>query len=64
VKLYQRRLDGEIALVSQGVSDKRGIWRIALEGQLTGKFFAKVEFRRVASLLCKGARSTAIHITP
>jgi hypothetical protein len=63
VNLYQRRLGGEIALISQGVGDKRGIWRIGLEGPLTGKFFAKVKFRRVASLLCKGARSTAIHIT-
>jgi hypothetical protein len=64
VKLYQRRLDGEVALISQGVSDKRGIWRIGLEGQLTGKFFAKVKFRQVGSLLCKGGRSTALHVTP
>ena len=64
VKLYQRRPDGEAALISRGISDERGIWRIALEGQLTGKFFAKVKYRLVGSLLCKGARSTAIHITP
>ncbi len=62
VKLFQRRLDQTAALISEGVSDKRGAWRIGLEGQLTGKFFAKVRSREVGSLLCKGGRSTAIHI--
>lgn len=64
VKLFQRRLDGEVSLISRGASDKRGIWRIALEGQLTGKFFAKVKHRQVGSLLCTSSRSTAIHIRP
>jgi hypothetical protein len=64
VKLFQRRLDRTVALISRGVSDKRGIWRIDLEGELTGKFFAKVKFRQVGSLLCKGGRSTAIHVRP
>lgn len=64
VKLFQRRLDGEVSLISRGVSDKRGVWRIALEGQLTGKFFAKVKHRQLGSFLCKGNRSTAIHVRP
>jgi hypothetical protein len=64
VKLFQRRLDRTAALISRRVSDKRGIWRIDLEGELTGKFFAKVKFREVGSFLCKGGRSTAIHIRP
>lgn len=51
-------------LISRAVSDRRGIWRIDLAGQLTGKFFAKVKHGQVGSLLCKSARSTAIHISP
>jgi hypothetical protein len=39
----QVRLHGELALISQGISDNRGIWRIALEGELTGYFYAKVK---------------------
>jgi hypothetical protein len=64
VKLFQRRLDRTVALISRGVSDKRGIWRIELAGELTGKFFAKAKFRQVGSFLCKGGRSTAIHVRP
>jgi hypothetical protein len=64
VKLFQRRLDRTAALISKDMSDSHGIWRIDLEGELTGKFFAKVKFRQVGSLLCKSSRSTAIHVRP
>jgi hypothetical protein len=64
VKLFQRRLNGQVADISRGVSDTRGIWRIALEGELTGYFYVKVTFKQVGSLLCEATHSRTIHITP
>lgn len=64
VRLFQRRLRGKVAEISQGVSDKRGIWRIALQGELTGYFYVKVKYKRLGSLLCEATHSRTIHITP
>jgi hypothetical protein len=64
VKLIQRRLRGDVAEISHGISDTRGIWRIALEGELTGYFFVKVKYKRVGSLLCEATHSRTIHVTP
>jgi hypothetical protein len=64
VKLFQVRLHGERSLVSQGVSNDEGVWRIALEGELTGYFYAKVKAKEIGSLICRSARSHTIHVTP
>jgi hypothetical protein len=64
VKLIQRRLRGDVDDISQGISDERGVWRIALDSELTGYFYVKVKFKRVGSLLCEATHSRTIHITP
>jgi hypothetical protein len=64
VKLIQRRLRGDVAEIAQGISNERGVWRIALEGELTGYFFVKVKYKRLGSLLCEATHSRTIHVTP
>jgi hypothetical protein len=64
VKLIQRRLRGDVDDVSQGISDKNGVYRIALEGELTGYFYVKVKYKRLGSLLCEATHSRTIHVTP
>jgi hypothetical protein len=57
VKLIQ---DGKA--ISQGITDKNGVWRVALEGKLTGDFYAKVKSKRVGSLLCEADKSPTITV--
>jgi hypothetical protein len=61
VKLLQKDPDGTKA-ISQGISDKNGVWRVALEGKLEGDFFAKVTQKRVSSVVCDKARSRTISL--
>lgn len=62
VKLFQLQPGGSPRLISQGTSDDRGIWRIALEGTHTGDYFAKVASKHVGSVVCKAAKSRTINI--
>jgi hypothetical protein len=64
VKLLQKRLNGQVGDIARGVTDENGIYRIALEGELTGYFYVKVKYRRVGSLLCEATHSRTIHVTP
>jgi hypothetical protein len=57
VKLIQ---DGKA--ISQGITDKNGVWRVALEGKLTGDFYAKVKSKRVGSLVCDADKSPTISV--
>ena len=57
VKLIQ---DGKA--ISQGITDKNGVWRVALEGKLTGDFYAKLKSKRVGSLVCEADRSSTITV--
>jgi hypothetical protein len=61
VKLLQRSSSGA-KVISQGVSDSNGIWRVALEGTLHGHFYAKATIRRISSLECEADRSRAISL--
>jgi len=57
VKLVQ---DGKA--ISQGITDKNGVWRVALEGKLTGDFYAKLKSKRVGSLVCEADRSPTVTV--
>jgi hypothetical protein len=63
VKLFQPDPGGGSPnLISQGSTDNRGIWRIALEGTHTGDYFAKVKFKHSGSVVCKAAKSRTITV--
>jgi hypothetical protein len=62
VKLLQPVPGGPPKSISAGVTDKNGVWRVGLEGTLSGDYFAKATAKHVGSLLCKAARSPTIGV--